>query len=36
MYNPYAGERHYTTDAGEKGSMVQAGWVDEGIAWYGV
>jgi hypothetical protein len=34
LYNPNAGDHHYTTSAGEKDSLVKAGWNYEGIGWY--
>ncbi len=42
IYNPKAkgkyeaGSHHYTTSAAEKNYVVQQGWVDEGIGWYGL
>jgi astacin len=32
--NPYSGDRVATTDAGERQSMLGAGWVDEGVRGY--
>jgi len=34
VYNPYAGEHHYTGQASERDELVAAGWVDEGVGWY--
>ncbi len=42
VYNPNAtgvyaaGAHHYTRDSGEAGALIQNGWVDEGIGWYGI
>lgn len=42
LYNPNAtgkeepGAHHYTTNIGEKDSLVSIGWRDEGIGWYGI
>lgn len=33
LYNPNTGFHHYTTDAGEKDSLMGAGWRFEGEAW---
>lgn len=34
LYNPNAGDHHYTTSAPEKDMLVKAGWNYEGIGWY--
>lgn len=34
LYNPNAGDHHYTLDVKEKDSLVRMGWVDEGARWY--
>ena len=34
LYNPYAGEHHYTLSTVERDNLVSAGWNDEGIGWY--
>ena len=34
LYNPNAGDHHYTTSAGERDALVRVGWRDEGIGWY--
>ncbi len=34
LYNRYTGEHFYTTNVGEKNTLVKAGWRDEGIGWY--
>ena len=34
LYNPNAGEHHYTANGNEKELLVDAGWKYEGIAWY--
>ena len=39
VYNPnalLAGAHHYTLDAAERDILVEVGWSDEGIAWYGM
>lgn len=39
VYNPNAleaGAHHYTADADERDRLVEVGWSDEGIAWYGM
>ena len=39
LYNPNctgAGAHHYTTSEPERDMLVNAGWQDEGIGWYGV
>lgn len=38
QYNPYAatGTHNYTTSEAERDSLVAAGWLPEGIAWYGI
>ena len=33
LYNPYSGEHHYTADATEIESLIEAGWTEEGEAW---
>ena len=37
-YNPneFANNHNYTTDRGEHDILLEAGWRDEGLAWYGV
>ena len=35
LYNPNAGDHHYTTNAAEKNMLVSLGWRYEGIGWYG-
>lgn len=34
LYNPNAGDHHYTMDAKEKDGLIRAGWTYEGIGWY--
>ena len=34
LYNPNAGDHHYTLDASEKDMLVKKGWRYEGIGWY--
>lgn len=34
LYNPNAGDHHYTTDENEKNILVSVGWKDEEIGWY--
>ena len=34
MYNPNSGEHFYTVDTREQYSLCEAGWRDEGVAWY--
>lgn len=34
MYNPNAGDHHYTVNKGEKDHLVKLGWRYEGIAFY--
>lgn len=34
LYNPNAGEHHYTLSTVERDSLIAAGWNDEGIGWY--
>lgn len=34
MYNPNSGEHFYTKDPNEVASLTQAGWQDEGHAWF--
>ena len=34
LYNPNAGDHHYTTSAAEKDNLVKVGWRYEGIGWY--
>lgn len=34
LYNPNAGDHHYTPNAAEKNSLVKVGWRYEGIGWY--
>ena len=34
LYNPYAGEHHYTTSVDERNNLISVGWNDEGIGWY--
>lgn len=34
LYNPNAGDHHYTKDVNEKNFLVSVGWNDEGIGWY--
>ena len=38
QYNPYAetGTHNYTADENENDTLVELGWEEEGIAWYGV
>lgn len=36
LYNPNAGDHHYTMSEQEKNDLVGVGWILEGIAWYGV
>lgn len=38
QYNPYAatGTHNYTTSEVERDSLVAAGWLPEGVAWYGI
>ena len=33
LYNPNAGEHHYTLSTVERDSLIAAGWNDEGIGW---
>lgn len=33
LYNPYTGEHLYTSATGERDSLVDVGWVYEGVAW---
>ena len=33
LYNQWTGEHFYTSDAGEKASLVSVGWTDEGVGW---
>ena len=34
LYNPNAGDHHYTVNAGERDHLKALGWNDEGIGWY--
>ena len=34
LYNPNAGDHHYTPSEQEKENLVAAGWQYEGIGWY--
>ena len=34
LYNPNAGEHHYTTSEIERAVLIYAGWNDEGVGWY--
>ena len=34
MYNPVAGDHHYTTSEAEAENLKKAGWSQEGIAFY--
>lgn len=34
LYNPNAGDHHYTKDSRERDALVSAGWKSEGIGWY--
>ena len=34
LYNPNSGLHHYTLSGGERDSLVELGWNNEGIAWY--
>ncbi len=34
LYNPNAGDHHYTTNSRERDALVSAGWKSEGIGWY--
>ena len=34
LYNPNAGDHHYTTSASERDALVSVGWNYEGIGWY--
>ena len=34
LYNPYAGDHHYTVSAFERDHLVQLGWTDEGVGWH--
>ncbi|MCR5048812.1 MAG: hypothetical protein K6A37_07640 [Saccharofermentans sp.] len=36
LYNPNSSEHFYTADEGERGYLINLGWDDEGIGWYGV
>ena len=36
LYNPYSGDHHYTTNAGEWDALAKTGWRKEGIGWFGV
>ena len=36
MYNPVAGEHHYTPAASERDNLIAAGWISEGYAWHGL
>lgn len=38
QFNLYAwiGTHNYTTSTEERDHLVSLGWVDEGVAWYGV
>jgi hypothetical protein len=33
VYNPFAGDHHYTTSAAERDHLVSVGWNDEGVGW---
>ena len=35
LYNPNSGEHFYTSDTAERDNLINLGWLDEGIAWYG-
>lgn len=34
LYNPNAGDYHYTLDSNERQFLIKAGWRDESISWY--
>lgn len=34
LYNPNAGDHHYTKDANERDTLVRLGWNYEGVGWY--
>ncbi len=34
LYNPNAGDHHYTLSEAEKDGLVRAGWIYEKIGWY--
>ncbi len=34
LYNPNAGDHHYTVSEAERDNLVRLGWNDEGIGWY--
>lgn len=34
LYNPNAGDHHYTLSKNERDNLVAVGWKDEGIVWY--
>lgn len=34
LYNPYAGDHHYTISAEEYDYLEQVGWAQEGVAFY--
>nr|MDK8214101.1 mannosyl-glycoprotein endo-beta-N-acetylglucosamidase [Enterococcus faecalis] len=34
LYNPNAGDHHYTPHVSEKNNLVKVGWRYEGISWY--
>lgn len=36
LYNRYIGWRFYTADASERDALVEVGWRDDGVAWYGI
>ena len=34
LYNPNSGEHFYTLNVNERDKLIEAGWSDEGVAWY--
>ncbi|MBQ6258132.1 MAG: hypothetical protein IJJ79_00455, partial [Lachnospiraceae bacterium] len=34
LYNPNAGDHHYTMNKGERDILIELGWNDGGIGWY--
>ena len=36
LYNPNAGDHHYTMNKAERDMLVRVGWRAEGVAWYAV
>ena len=34
MYNPNAGDHHYTMNPAERDNLVRLGWRSEGVGWY--